>query len=74
MPTDLQYAYVLSRPHDYLLRSLFPTPEMKLLLPVITYRVRILCFPVFWHRLATITNTRNSDFPELRHTPVVYKL
>src|SRR5882724_4297872 len=47
MPTDLLYAYVLSRPHDYLLRSSFPTPEMKLLLPVITYRVRILCFPVF---------------------------
>jgi len=47
MPTDLQYAYVLSCPHDYLPRSSFLTPEMKLFLPVITYRVCNLCFPVF---------------------------
>jgi hypothetical protein len=64
MPTDLQYAYALSRPHDYLPRSSFPTPEMKLLLPDYYLPDLHLMFP------RTVTNTRSSDFPGLRHTPV----
>jgi hypothetical protein len=67
MPTELQYAYTLSRPHDYLPRSSFLTPEMNSFLPGYYLTGSHLMFP--W----TFTNTRSSDFPGLRHIPVVYK-
>src|ERR1700734_3281382 len=67
MSTDLQYAYTLSRPHDYLPRSSFPTLEMNSFLPGYYLPSSHFMFP------QTFTNTRSSDFPELRHIPVLYK-
>ena len=55
MPMDLQYAYVLSHPHDYLLCSSFLTPEMKPLLPDYYLPNLHIMFP--W----TVTNTWSSD-------------
>jgi hypothetical protein len=58
MPTDLQYAYVLSHPHDYLPRSSFLTPEMKPLLPDYYLPDSHLMFP------RTMTDTRSSEPPD----------
>jgi hypothetical protein len=67
MSMDLQYAYTLSHPHDYLPRSSFPTPEMNLFLPGYYLPGSHSMFP------RTFTNTRSSAFPGLRHISVVYK-
>src|SRR6266481_3538200 len=58
MPTDLQYAYA---PYAKRSRSSLPIPDITDPDPVINYPTFTLC------SAATLTNTRSSDIPELRH-------
>jgi hypothetical protein len=65
MPMDLQYAYILSHPHDYLPHSSFLTPEMKPLLPDYYLPDSHLMFPqTMTPSAATVTNTQNSNPPD----------